>query len=90
VQDFTAELRHSFGEGRLALSGGGYYRRIRVQDHYLGVQDSAQKGILGGVWMRVDPRTRFFFDYSLDRDFYLFRPSISHAQVFRIGLRWKY
>jgi len=90
VQDFTAELRHAFGEGRLALSGGGYYRRIRVQDHYLGVQDSGQKGVLGGVWLRIDPRTRVFFDYSLDKDFFLFRPSISHAQVFRIGLRWKY
>jgi len=90
VQDFTAEFRHAFGEGRLNVSGGGYYRRFRVQDHYLGVQNSEQKGFLGGASIRVDSRTRLFFNYSLDNDFYLFRPSLSHAQVFRLGLRWKY
>jgi len=90
VQDFTAELRRSFGEGRLTLSGGGYYRRIRVQDRYIGVENTSQKGMLGGAWLRIDHRTRLFFDYSLDNDFYLFRPSIAHAQIFRLGLRWKY
>ena len=90
VQDFTAELRHSFAEGQLTLSGGGYYRRIRIQDRYIGAENTSQKGLLGGAWFRIDPRTRLSFDYSLDNDFYLFRPSLSHAQVFRIGLRWKY
>ncbi len=90
VQDFTAEIRRTIGEGRLSLSGGGFYRRIRVQDRYLGTENSQEKGLLGGVRFRIDPRTRIVFDYSLDSDFYLFRPSISHAQILRLGLWWKY
>jgi hypothetical protein len=90
VQDFTAELRRSFGEGRLTLSAGGFYRRIRVQDRYLGIQNPHEKGLLGAASLRIDSRTRLSFDYSLDDDFYLFRPSISNAQVFRLGLWWKY
>jgi hypothetical protein len=90
VQDFTAELRRSFGEGRLTLSAGGFYRRIRVQDRYLGTQNSQEKGLLGAASFRMDSRTRVSFDYSLDSDFYLFRPSISNAQIFRLGLWWKY
>jgi hypothetical protein len=90
VQDFTAELRRTFGEGRFTLSGGGYYRRLAFQDRYVGFQKTQQKGLLGGAWIRIDPRTRVVLDYSLDNDFFLFRPSLSHAQVFRIGLRWKY
>ena len=90
VQDLTAELRRSFGEGRLTLSAGGFYRRIRVQDRYLGTQNSQEKGLLGSASFRMDSRTRVSFDYSLDSDFYLFRPSISNAQIFRLGLWWKY
>jgi hypothetical protein len=90
VQDFTTELRRSFGEGRLTVSGGGFYRRIRIQDRYLGTQNSQEKGLLGAASIRIDSRTRVSFDYSLDNDFYLFRPSISNAQIFRLGLWWKY
>ena len=90
VQDLTAELRRSFGEGRLTLSAGGYYRRIRIQSRYLGTQNSQEKGLLGAASFRMDSRTRVSFDYSLDSDFYLFRPSISNAQIFRLGLWWKY
>lgn len=90
VQDFTAELRRSFGEGRLTLSGGGFYRRIRVQNQYFGAQNSQEKGLLGAARFRIDPRTRVSLDYSLDSDFYLFRPSVSNAQVLRLGLWWKY
>ncbi len=90
VQDFTAELRHSFAEGRLTLSGGGFYRRLRIQDRFQGTQNAQDKGLLGGASFRLDPRTRLFFDYSLDADYFLFRPSLSHAQVFRLGLGWKY
>jgi hypothetical protein len=90
VQDFTADLRRSFLEGRLTLSGGGFYRRIRFQGRYLGTQNSDEKGLLGAAWFRIDPRTRVSFDYSLDNDFYLFRPSIANAQIFRLGLWWKY
>ena len=90
VQDITADLRRSFFEGRLTLSGGGFYRRIRVQGRYLGTQNSDDKGLLGAAWFRIDPRTRLSFDYSLDNDFYLFRPSIGNAQIFRLGLWWKY
>jgi hypothetical protein len=90
VQDFTAELRRSFGEGRLTLSAGGFYRRIRIQDRYLGTQNSEEKGLLGASSLRLDSRTRVSFDYSLDNDFYLFRPSIGNAQIFRLGLWWKY
>jgi hypothetical protein len=90
VQDFTADLRRSFLEGRLTLSGGGFYRRVRVQSRYLGTQNSDDKGLLGAAWYRIDPRTRLSFDYSLDNDFYLFRPSIGNAQIFRLGFWWKY
>jgi hypothetical protein len=90
IQDFTAELRRSFGEGRLTLIGGGFYRRIRIQNRYFGMENSQQKGVLGAARFRIDPRTRVSFDYSLDNDFYLFRPSIANAQVFRLGLWWKY
>jgi hypothetical protein len=90
IQDLTAELRRSFGEGRLTLSAGGFYRRICMQDRYLGTQNSQEKGLLGAASLRMDSRTRVSFDYSLDSDFYLFRPSISNAQIFRLGLWWKY
>jgi hypothetical protein len=90
VQDFTAEVRHAFAEGRLSLSGGGFYRRLRFQDRFQGMQDGHDKGLLGGASWRVDARTRLYFDYSLDTDFFLFRPSLSHAQIFRMGLGWKY
>src|SRR5262249_39628257 len=52
VQDFTAELRHTFGEGRLTVNGGGYYRRTGVQDRMLGHQETSQEGLLGGLWLR--------------------------------------
>ena len=29
-------------------------------------------------------------DYSLDDDYFIFRPSIQRAQVLRLGLSWRY
>ena len=90
VKDLTGQVRRSFGEGRLSLSGGVYYRRISMQDPFFYERNLHQSGILGSAWIRLDRQTRVYFDYSLDNDFYLFTPDLKNSQVFRIGLNWKY
>ena len=40
--------------------------------------------------VRLDQRTRVYFDYSLDTDYFVWRPSIKNGQVFRLGIDWKY
>ncbi|MDE3196623.1 MAG: hypothetical protein KGN84_09785 [Acidobacteriota bacterium] len=90
VKDLTTEVSRSFGEGRFALSGGVYYRRISMQDPFFYEENLHQSGVLGSAWVRLDRQTRLFFDYSLDNDFYLFTPDLKNSQVFRIGLNWKY
>jgi hypothetical protein len=90
VKDLSGEIRRSFGEGRLSLSGGVYYRRISEQDAFFYETNLHQSGVLGSAWVRLDRKTRVFFDYSLDNDFYLFSPDLKNSQVFRMGLYWKY
>lgn len=90
VKDLTANIRRAFGEGRFNLSGGVYYRRISEQDPFFYLTNLHQSGVLGSAWLRVDRRTRVYFDYSLDNDFFLLAPDIKNSQVFRLGLNWKY
>jgi len=90
VKDLTGEIRRSFGEGRLTVSGGVYYRRISEQDSFYYEQNLHQSGVLGSASVRLDRRTRVLFDYSLDNDFYLFSPDLKNSQVFRMGVNWKY
>ncbi len=90
VKDLTGELRRTFGEGRLTLSGGAYYRRIGMQDRSFIENGIHQSGWLAGARIKLDDRTRLIIDYSLDNDFFLFRPAISDARILRVGLAWKY
>lgn len=90
VKDLTGTIRRSFGEGRLSLSGGVYYRRISMQDTFYYEKNLHQSGVLGSAWVRLDRRTRIYFDYTLDNDFYLFTPDLKNSQVVRLGVNWKY
>jgi hypothetical protein len=90
VKDLSGEIRRSFGEGRLSLSGGVYYRRISTQDAFFYEENLHQSGVLGSAYLRMDHHTRVYFDYSLDNDFYLFSPDLKNSQVFRLGVNWKY
>ena len=90
VKDLSAEVRHSFGEGRLRVSGGAYYRRISLQDQFTVVNGAHESGWLGSAWLKVDQHSRLFFDYNLDNDFFVFRPSIANSRILRLGLSWKY
>jgi len=90
IQDITAEVGRTFGEGRLSIRFGGFYRRLNFQDRFFIIQDAADRGLLGNVTVRLDQRTRAYFDYSLDTDFYVFRPDIRNSQILRVGLAWRY
>jgi hypothetical protein len=90
MQEIQLELRRTFGEGRLALRGGGFYRRFNLQDRFFFINNAAVRGLTGGAQLKLDSRTRLYLDYSLDDDFLIFRPSIQHAQVFRLGMAWRY
>jgi len=90
IKDLVGQVRRSFGEGRVSLSGGAYYRRIDMQDRFFFIKGAHQTGWLAGAWLRLDQKTRLFFDYSLDNDYFIFRPSIANAQVLRVGMAWKY
>jgi hypothetical protein len=90
VKDLTANVARSFGEGKFHLSGGVYYRRVSTQDAFFYEENLHQSGWLASGWMRLDRRTRFSVDYSLDNDFYLFQPDLKNSQMLRLGLYWKY
>jgi hypothetical protein len=90
MQEAQLELRRVLGEGRVALRGGVFYRRFNFQDRFFYVNNAAQRGLIGGAQVKLDNHTRLNLDYSLDDDFVVFRPSIQHAQVFRVGMDWKY
>ena len=83
-------IRRTFGEGRLNLSGGMYYRRISSQDTFYYLNGLHQSGVLASAWMRIDQHTRVSFDYNLDNSFFLFTPDLKNSQIFRVGLTWKY
>lgn len=91
IQDFTAELGRSFGErGRITFKAGGFYRRINFQDQFYVLNHLHDRGLLGDISMKLDARTRVFFNYDLDTDFFVFAPNIKYAQVLRIGMAWRY
>jgi hypothetical protein len=91
IQDFTAEIGRSFGEkGKITLKAGGFYRRLNFQDQFFVLNHLHDRGLLGNVSMKVDARTRVYFDYDLDTDFFVFSPNVKYAQVLRIGVAWKY
>ena len=90
VKDMTGEIRRSFGEGRVNISGGAYYRRISLQDRFYYLNGLHQSGWLTSAWVKLDQRTRIFADYSLDNNFFLFTPDLKNSRVLRIGMAWKY
>jgi len=90
VKDITAELSRPFAEGRFGFSGGVYYRRISLQDQFFIIHGSHESGWLTNGWVKVDSHTKLYFDYNLDNDFFLFRPSIANSRILRVGAVWKY
>lgn len=90
IQDFSLQVGKSFAEGRLSIRGGGFLRRIQFQDRFSFIDNAQDKGWLGNASVRLDQRTRVYFDYSLDTDYFVWRPSIKNGQVFRLGIDWKY
>jgi len=90
VQDFSAEIGHTFGENRFNVEGGGFFRRINYQTSYVVINNAQDKGWLASASYRFDTRTRLYFDYTLDTDFFVWRPAIKNGQVFRVGVDWKY
>ena len=90
IKDLTGQLRRDFWEGRVSLSGGAYYRRISLQDRFLTIEGAHQSGWLAGAWVKANDHHRLFVDYSLDNDFFVFRPAIANARALRLGWVWKY
>jgi hypothetical protein len=91
IQDFTAEIGRSFGEGgRITVRAGGFYRRMDFQDQFYTLDHLHDRGFLGNLNVKLDARTRAYLRYDLDTDFFLFAPQVKHAQVFRLGLAWRY
>ena len=90
VQDFTGELRRTFGNGRLILSGGGFYRRFKLQNRFFFIENAEVFGFLGGFAVKLFQRARIYLDYSLDDDFFIFRPSIRRAHLLRVGTQLRY
>jgi len=90
VKDLSGEVRRTFGEGKFALNGGVYYRRVSLQDQFYIIHGMHQSGWLAGGWWRIDPRTRAYVDYNLDNDFFFFRPDLKNSRMLRVGVNWKY
>jgi len=91
VKDLTGEIRRTFGEGgRFSVNGGVYYRRVSVQDRFFYLNGLHQSGWLAGAWWKIDQRSRVFFDYDLDNDFFLFTPDLKNSRALHVGVAWKY
>ena len=90
VQDFTLEVGRGFLENRVSVRGGGFIRRVNFQDTYTIITDTQDKGFAGNASLQLDSRTRVYFEYGLDTDFFVWRPYIKNGQVFRLGMNWKY
>lgn len=90
VKDMTGEVRRTFGNGRLGLNGGVYYRRISMQDQFFFLNGLHQSGWLAGGWVKIDSHTRLFADYNLDNDFFLFTPDLKNSRALHAGVAWKY
>jgi hypothetical protein len=91
IQDFTGEIGRTFGEGgRVTIRAGGFYRRMNFQDQFYFLDHLHDRGLLGSLNVKIDARTRAYLRYDLDTDFFIFAPQVKHAQVFRLGLAWRY
>lgn len=90
VKDLTGNLRRTFAEGRLTLSGGVYYRRISLQDRFFYLNGLHQSGWLAGAWWKLDQHSRLFVDYDLDNDFFLLSPDLKNSRALHVGIAWKY
>lgn len=90
VKDLSLGIRRGFQEGRLSLNGGVYYRRISMQDSFLVNNNVHQSGWTAGGTVRVDRHTKLFLDYSLDNDFFVFKPDIANSRALRAGVAWRY
>jgi hypothetical protein len=90
VKDLSVGIRRGFREGRLELNGGVYYRRISTQDRFFIINNAHQSGWTAGATLRVDRHTRLYLDYSLDNDFFVFKPDIANSRALRAGVAWRY
>ena len=90
VKDITADIRQTFGEGRVGLNGGVYYRRMSLQDQFFFLNNLHQSGWLAGAWLKLDSHVRLFADYNLDNDFFLFTPDLKNSRALHAGVSWKY
>ena len=90
VKDLSAGVRRGFREGRFDLKGGVYYRRISMQDRFFLIENAHQSGWTASGSVRVDRHTRLYVDYSLDNDFFVFKPDITNSRALRTGVAWRY
>ena len=90
VKDASAGIRRGFREGRFEVNGGVYYRRISMQDRFYVINNAHQSGWTAGATVRVDRHTRLYLDYSLDNDFFVFKPDIANSRALRAGGAWRY
>jgi len=90
VKDLTCGIRRGFHEGRAEFNGGVYYRRISLQDRFFLITNAHQSGWTAGATLRVDRHTRVYLDYSLDNDFFAFKPDIANSRALRAGVAWRY
>ena len=84
------EIGRTFMDGRLHLRAGGYYRQMNFRDLFTVITDARDKGVLANASFILNPKSRCFFDYGLDSDFPVWRPSIQNSQTFRFGILWSY
>ncbi len=90
IRDFSVELGHTYMDGRLTLKAGGFFRLLNFQDAFTIINGAHDFGMLATAQFKLDRRTRFYLDYGLDSDYFVFRPDIQNAQTFRVGMAWTY
>ena len=90
VKDTSLSIRRGFREGRISVSGGVYYRRISMQDRFFLINNAHQSGWTAGGSVRIDRHTRWYADYSLDNDFFVFKPDIANSRALRTGVAWRF
>lgn len=90
VKDTSLSICRAFREGRISLNGGVYYRRISLQDRFFFIEKAHQSGWTAGGTLRVDRHTRLYVGYSLDNDFFVFKPDIANSRSLRTGVAWRF